>query len=85
MLSHELGHHVKDVILSNSQVKIWDDFFVAMKKVDKKFWSKNLSWYAASDADEAFSEAFAVITHSSYVVGSLPEIEAVMRELIGLP
>lgn len=65
---HELGHNL-------STPAIMDAFRrVVMSHYDLEWFRQNVSDYAASNAEEAVAEAFAIATRTDYVPGTLPAV-----------
>lgn len=83
---HEMGHHIRDnsskfTLETNKKfTKLWKE------KRGTKYFEQNVSQYAQTNSNEAFSECFAAYTSPKYKTGMLPkEIESIFEELLGKP
>jgi len=75
---HEVGHHVH-----RSYYTRWDSIYEAPTN-PKRYWTKAVSKYAASNDMECFAECFAAYTSPKYKMGMLPKnVEDFMKEVVG--
>lgn len=93
-LRHELGHHIDRTLnismtRTGRKIKRWN--YTRYEKVNKRFreWrdaylksggAKVISNYATEGAEEAFAEAFAVLTHPRYGLEGLPRLPKPIEE-----
>jgi SPP1 gp7 family putative phage head morphogenesis protein len=78
--NHIFRHEAAHSFWLRSKTKRWREFF---KSKPSSFFKKNVSVYAATDPEEAFAEAFAVLSNPQYKVGMLnEEIESILKEVI---
>jgi len=80
--SHEVGHHVQDVVMDKRLVSRWNQTFHSQPE---SWWKTNLSQYGSLNAEEAFAESFAAFTNTKYKRGMLPkDVEGFFDDLFGV-